>query len=164
MKFTESYMYDAPVTRVWDMLSDPTFVKARNAGLEIPNPHVESDAGESQILTTTSGEVPPSMIPPAAQRFLKGNTKFVIHEEWRLVNSTKIHGTLKAQGQGVPASLSADVQIVEVAGGSSKVTMNGDIKVNIPFLGAKLERQALGFAPRLIKADTEAASAWLSNH
>ncbi len=164
MKFTESYEYEAPVAKVWQMLSDPAFVTSRDENLEIPDPTVETNAQANQIVSTTSGEVPPSMIPAAAQRFLKGGAEFLIREEWRLVDATTIHGALRAEGKGVPAYLQAQVELRQTPAGNTKATMNGEIKVNIPFLGAKLEKQALSFAPKLIAADKKAATDWLAKN
>ena len=164
MQFTETYEYEAPVARVWEMLSDPAFVTSRDENLEIPNPTVETVAQENKVVSTTSGQVPPSMIPAAAQRFLKGGAEFLIREEWSLVDTSTIRGVLRAEGKGVPAFLAAQVELKQTAAGNTKATMNGEIKVNIPFLGAKLEKQALSFAPRLIAADKKAATDWLANN
>lgn len=162
MRFEESYNYDAPVAKVWKMLSAESFVKDRNANLQIPDPAVNITATDKSIHTITSGEVPPSMIPAAAQRFLKSGASFVINEEWNLVNPTEIKGSFKAQGKGVPAHLLASINLIQNASGTTDVTMHGEIKINIPFLGAKLEKQALGFAPELVQADGKAATDWLA--
>lgn len=162
MRFEESYTYDAPVAKVWQMLSAESFVKSRNANLQIPDPSVTITATDKAIHTVTSGDVPPSMIPAAAQRFLKSGTSFVISEEWNLVNPMEIKGSFKAEGKGVPAHLLASITLVQNASGSTDATMHGEIKINIPFLGAKLEKQALGFAPELVQADGKAAAEWIA--
>lgn len=164
MRFEESYTYDAPIAKVWQMLSAETFVKARNSNLQIPDPSVSISATDKAIHTVTSGDVPPSMIPPAAQRFLKSGTSFAINEEWNRVNPTEIKGSFKAEGKGVPAHLLASINLVQNASGTTDVKMQGEIKINIPFLGAKLEKQALSFAPQLVQADVKAAADWISAH
>ncbi len=162
MRFEETYKYDAPVAKVWQMLSDEAFVKSRNANLQIPDPSVTIQATDKSIHTTTAGDVPPSMIPAAAQRFLKSGASFVINEEWNLVNPMEIKGSFKAEGKGVPAHLLASINLVQNASGTTDVTMRGEIKINIPFLGAKLEKQALSFAPELVQADVKAATDWIA--
>lgn len=163
MKFTESYEYDAPLAKVWKMLSDPAFVIARDEALEIPNPNVETAADDTKVVSITSGDVPASMIPPAAQRFLKGGTSFLIREEWQRVNDTTVRGQMHAEGKGIPAGMHAEVTLKQ-EGSKTKAVMNGELTVNIPFLGAKLERQAISFTPQLIAADQKAATAWLANN
>lgn len=163
MKFTETYSYDAPLAKVWEMLSDPAFVAARDDALQIPNPKVETQANANQIVSVTSGAVPPEMIPAAAQRFLKGATSFVIREEWRRGAAGAASGKMTVEGKGVPASLKANIVLKE-AGDQTQVTMEGELKVGIPFLGPKLEKQAIGFAPQLVAGDQKAAQDWLANH
>lgn len=163
MKFTESYTYDAPLAKVWEMLSDPAFVTARDEALQIPSPTVQTTATADQITSLTSGSVPPDMVPAAAQRFLKGSTSFAIREEWRRSTDTTINGRMSVEGKGVPASLRATV-VLTAAGEKTKATMEGELKVSIPFLGPKLEKQAIGFAPQLVAGDQAAAAKWLASH
>lgn len=164
MKFKEVYEYNAPLDQVWKMLSDPAFVVARDENLQIPDPHVTTTATGHQIVSLTSGDVPASMIPDAAKRFLKGGTSFEIREEWRRVDATHAEGVMQAQGKGVPAHVNAKVVLTETPQRTTEAVMVGQIKISIPFLGPKLERQALSFAPQLIQADNAAATAWLAAH
>lgn len=163
MKFTESYSYDAPLDKVWQMLSDPEFVTARDEALQIPDPRVETKADGTNIVSVTSGEVPAGMIPAAAQRFLKGGASFAIREEWRRDSDKLATGTMDVQAKGVPVSLNANITL-KADGDKTGATMDGELKVSIPFLGPKLEKQAIGFAPQIVAGDQKAAQAWLSTN
>ncbi len=162
MRFTESYAYDAPIDKVWQMLGDEQFVKDRDANLQIPDPTVQTQTSGDRITSSTTGDVPASMIPAAAQRFLKGGASFAIREDWHKVGPKEIRGEFRAEGKGVPAHIAAHVRLVQNAKGMTDATMEGEIKVSIPFIGPKLEKQALAFAPQLIQADGQAAAKWIA--
>ena len=145
------------------MLSDPEYAADRAKVLKMTDPTVDSDDHEDSIKRTTTGGVPQDMLPAAAKRFISPSTKVLIKEEWRRVDNARIHGRLEVVGQGVPAGLHADVEI-KANGDVSDASMHGEVKVKIPLLGKRLEKEAVQFAPMLAQGEVDNAKKWLAAH
>lgn len=163
MEFKESFQYPTDINRTWEMLSDPEYAADRAEVLKMTNPSVDSDDHERSIKRSTTGGVPQDMLPAAAKRFISPSAKVVIKEEWKRVDNDRIHGHLEVSAQGVPAGLHADVEI-KAKGDVSDAKMHGEVKVNIPLLGKRLEKEAVQFAPVLAQGEVDNAKKWVAAH
>lgn len=161
MEFREQYQYPTPIDEVWAMFSNPAYSELRAEKLQMTDPTVRSQATDSEIKVTTTGGIPQDMLPAQAQRFISPNAQAVITEDWRRVGPGRISGSLSVAAQGVPAGLSATV-VLEADGDVTKATMQGDVKVQIPLLGRRLEKEAVKFAPELVKGERETAQEFLA--
>ncbi len=163
MEFNETYEYPADISRVWEMFSDQDYALERARELQMTSPSVEGSAKASEIKRVTTGGVPQDLLPNAAKRFIKPSAQVRISEVWRRSDSDQIVGQLQVVGDGIPASLKANVTL---RGGESttSASMSGDLSINIPFLGKRLEREAIGFAPQLAQAEVQIATKWLATH
>lgn len=163
MEFKETFQYPASIDRVWEMLSDPEYAADRAKELRITAPSVDSDAHENKVIRTTTGGIPQDEIPAAVKKFISPSAKATLKEVWERHGNERISGGIEVSAQGVPAHLNAHM---ELAGKSdvTDVTMRGELRVNIPLLGRRLEKEAIGAAPLLAKAEVENAQKWLAAH
>ncbi len=161
MQFKEEYTYDAPIDTVWKMFSDPGYASLRASKLQMTDPEVSADDSPDSIVSTTTGGVPTEMLPAAAKRFISPSTKAVFSEKWQRVGTDKIVGTIEVKAGGVPASLKADAELVG-NGDKTNVVLNGEVKVSIPIIGKSVEREAVKFAPEIVKGELETSKEYLA--
>ena len=161
MEFQERYVYPAPIEKVWEMFANPAYSELRAKKLMMTDPQVRSTATDSEIEVTTTGGVPQGMLPAAAKRFISPSTQVVLAEEWRRVGAGRISGSLSVSAQGVPAGLTSTV-VLEADGNQTNAVMKGDVKVQIPLLGRRLEAEAVKFAPELVKGERQTAEEFLA--
>ncbi len=161
MEFKEEYVYDAPIDTVWGMFANPDYSRLRAQKLMMTGPDVRNVAGADDIQVTTTGGIPQDMLPAAAKRFVSPSTKAVITEEWHREGPGRVIGALSVTGQGIPAALKAKVSLT-ADGNKTKAVMVGDLSIHIPLLGKRLEREAIGFAPELVKGEKETAAEFLA--
>ncbi len=163
MEFKEDYVYDAPIAKVWEMFSNPDYSKLRAQKLMMTGPEVQNVAGSDDIQVKTIGGIPQDMLPPAAKRFVSPSTKAVIAEEWHREGPGRVIGALSVTGQGIPAALKARVSLT-AEGNKTRAVMTGDLSIHIPLLGKRLEKEAIGFAPELVKGERETAAEFLAKN
>ncbi len=161
VQFKEDYVYNAPIAQVWDLFKNPAYSKARATKLQMSDPQVQQAGGANDIETTTRGGIPSEMLPAAAAKFLGPNSTAVITEKWHRDGDKRIVGQIKVAGQGIPAELKATATLTP-DGNKTKAVMEGEVSVHIPFLGRRLEKEAVKFAPELVKGEQETAAEFLA--
>lgn len=161
MEFNAEYQYQAPIDTVWNMFADPNYAIIRAKKLEMTDPKVEAHHTDQQTTSTTTGGVPTDMLPDMAKRFISPSTKAEFVEQWTRAGADKINGTIEVTAKGVPASLKASA-ILTANGDVTDVKMSGDVKVSIPFIGKRVEAEAVKFAPEIVKGEQETSAEYLA--
>lgn len=163
MKFTESYSYPANLDTVLKMYRDPAFSKARMAPGKFNDEKVEATGDDSNFTVTASAAVNAAMIPDKVRRFVPGTPHFTIEDQWKRTNDVEATGQTVLKVQGVPVSLTL-TSTLKQSGSDTLRTIEGELKVSIPLLGGKLEKQAVRYIPQVIKAEQDAAQQWLKDN
>lgn len=163
MEFKEEYEYDAPINAVWAMFSDPSYAALRASKLQLADPEVTVNASGDRISSTTRVAVPTEMLPAAAKRFISPNTKATLAEQWSRPSDDVIRGTMELSAAGVPGNIKL-ASVLTADGAKTKVTLNGTVVVTIPFLGKRLEAEAVKLAPMIVKGEQEASAEYLASH
>lgn len=163
VQITDSYTYPASLERIGQMFADPQYTRSR---LDVPgviDPQVDVVEEQGTLTLRVKASVDTSLLPSAAQRFVRSGLSLTITETWAPAQGNTRRGTTEVQVHGAPVSLRA----VSVLTGSTESTtraVNADLSVSIPLVGRRVEQQAAGKVRSLFARELEAARSWLEAH
>lgn len=161
MELTETLTYDADPATVFAMLCDRQWreqvCRAIHA-LEHTVTIAESAAG----LTVTTRRTLPAMVP-AAVRKLTGDTITLTQvERWGNPSGDGSRtADLEVTVAGQPAGMRGDIRLTPSGGGSIEV-VRGDVRVQIPFLGKRIEPEVVKAFRAAIREEGTVGRAYLA--
>ena len=149
--------------RVYATLTDEQFLRARLKRL----------GGERSELTAFSAldgatryslrqTVDAEHIPPVARAIIRGDLVIERTESWK-GSGGEYGGTVAASVPGVPGSVDAVTSLFDASGGSELV-FDGTVKVDVPFVGGKLEDLIVKQLTALLGAEARFTQDWLRTH
>ena len=155
MHYTLRLNYPAPVPAVGQMLADPAFA-AFAAEQTTPDGKVElvdvSGSADSGFTVTVRRKIPSSQIPAQFRAFAGAELEIRQAEVYEPEINGERKGTVALEIVGTPLIMTGTVKLVPTPDGTAQIYA-GDIKVDIPFFGAAIEkaaeepvREALAFA------------------
>lgn len=155
MKFTESLDYPMPASMVEEMSLDPDFVRTRWQSVSS-----SIDVEVTGRTVTTSALIDPTRLPSPIRSFITGDLVVTVIEEWDGEGEERRAHT-RLDVHGAPVELVMDSMVMGAP--QSKRTMTGQLRVKIPFLGARLESEAFTPMTRLLSAEADRAADWLAS-
>jgi hypothetical protein len=157
--------------RLHDTITDQSYwsdrineVGGEGATLEF-GPDPDGDPVEEGWFSVRSSHViPEEDLPPMITKMRGGN--LVIHrsEHWgRLENGAAV-GWFTVSVPGTPAQLRGDAVLSPNNVGGSAIRYSGEVKVSIPFLGAKIESTLSDQVVELLDKERDFTTNWLAAH
>jgi len=119
---------------------NPDFIKARSESVGARNVDV-TITGKDDVYTLTVMREMPSNAPRALSKFIPAWSKTTQIEVWKKDTNGFYIGTTEATVDGVSVSITGTMELSASDYGSVNV-METLIKVNIPFVGGKIEKFA----------------------
>jgi hypothetical protein len=140
MQLTSSLDFDADPARVSAMLTDRAFLERVCAASDAVDHSVEVTGNRTRVSRT--------LLAPASAATFTGEHVTVVEEvDWDDARPDGTRsGRLSLSIPGLPVAMGGTVDL-RAGGRGTTVTYAGDLKVNIPFVGRKLEESA---APAVI--------------
>ncbi|MFT0762579.1 DUF2505 domain-containing protein [Actinomyces sp. F1_1611] len=163
MQFSEKYEYPAGFDQIWEMYADPEFHAQRLSAAQLEEATVNAHLDGDDLTVELRGQVSPEAIPAQVSRFVKGRLSLSLMETWHRTGS-EATGRMTVDISGAPVKIGAELALTSPAAALTERAMTGDLKVSIPLLGPRLEKEAMRFIPMLVNAELSAAEAWLSSH
>ena len=154
MKLKETFTYpDTDVESVYALISDPTFREdavAAVGGTDIEITIEPSDGGH----TVTVIQTQPAQVPDFVKKFVGDSVKVKQTERW---GGPDVDGSRSADVKfsviGQPAEMLARV---ELSGeGDVSFVVDGDLKVNVPFIGRRIEPEIAKIISASLRSDVE---------
>ena len=156
MRFHHQLRYDAPPAAVRAMLADPDFrekvCQAQDAA--VTEVRVEPD-GESMHVVVDQSR-PSDDIPGFARKLVGDEIRIVQDERWSDATSADLHVTIP----GKPGELRGSVTLAPDGSGTVE-TIQGELKVDVPLIGAKLESLIAELLTVACDAEHEVGRTWL---
>ena len=157
MKFRHDMTYDAALADVSAMLDDPAYrdevMKAQ--GGTRGTFEIETDG---DITTAVVDQVQPATgLPSFATKLVGSEINIVQREEWSSAEYADLHVTIP----GKPGQLVGSISLVE-DGGTTTETVEGEITVNIPLVGGKLEKLIADMLRKALRAEENVARGYLA--
>ena len=156
-KLSYDLTYDAPLLAVGEMLMDPAFreevcdaqgvlrhtvtVSQEGGGMKVVVDQVQSAEG----------------IPGFARKFVGDEINIVQTEDW----TAPAKGNLHIAIPGKPAEMTGTALLTEDPDGTTE-TVNLSVKVNIPFVGTKIEGLVADLLSRALRAEHRVGVDWLA--
>lgn len=162
MRFDESYQYPMGFDQVWAMYSDPQYTIARFSEAQLSDVQTDVQANADVIDIQAKAFVPRSLMPDAAKRFVPERVTVNITEHWERTGPDSAKGTTLIKVEGLPVSLKGASTLKSSGDGTARALI-GELSVGIPFIGKRLEKQAVTYVPQIIKAELAAAQTWMES-
>jgi len=143
------------VDQVFATLTSPEWVATRaqsfGDGAQVTQHELRPDGG---VLLVVSRELPGG-VPGFLERFLPKDGRVVETFDWSpAAGDGTRRGTWKADIPGAPARLGGTMRLEPTAAGS-RYTIEGDVKVSVPFVGGKAEGFIAGMVEKLAAKEHE---------
>lgn len=138
--------YPAPPAAVAALLADAAFVAdvCEASGAETWDAEVEGDAS-GEFTVTSARTLPSTELPDSARRLIGQHVRVreVDHWEAPAADGSR-RGTLTLQVLGAPVTGSAEQHLVPEPDGTTRHTLVGELRANVPLLGSRIEKAASG--------------------
>ncbi len=161
MKLTEQHSYSAEPAAVWAMLTDPAFQTEVSEAIGATSHDVAIDADDDGG-TITVTRVLPANVPDFARKFVGETLTVVQTETWGPADGDgNRRADVRLDVQGQPAGMTS-VHALSPAGRGAVLDIEGEIKVKIPIVGGKLERELLKGVSAGLRVEQEVGQRYLS--
>ena len=157
MQLSHAAVYDAPLSEVYAMLTDPAFreLAARRSGvLEVSVDVTQHGEGHTVHMDQLQ---PVQGVPGFAKKFAGETTKAVVEEVWSSPHSA----ALVIETPGKPTRIEGSYTLSEL-GGRTTQSFQGGCKVSVPMIGGKLEKVLGELFVRGREHEAQAGQAWLA--
>jgi Protein of unknown function (DUF2505) len=146
------------IEEVRALLADPEFRKAVCTYQQVEDSAVtieEYDDGSMTVdLERSYGT---ALVPSFARKFVGATIDLVQREEW----VTPTEATFEVRIPGKPGEMSGTAVLAQ-SGADAVETVKMDVRVNIPFVGGKLEDLIAGLLKDAFRAENKVGVKWLS--
>jgi hypothetical protein len=144
--------------KVYGAMVDETYLRDRLAAIGGKDAQLVtySSTGDKTSYQLKQG-VPAEHVPSAVKAALGGDLVIQRTETWAAGA-----GTVEVAVNGVPGRLDGSFTVLD-NGSGSKLTLSGEVKVSIPFLGGKIEKLIAEQVAVLLDKENEFTSQWLAN-
>jgi hypothetical protein len=165
VKKKKTHTFDAPVERVFEMMTDPAshVAKAKRAGhqdIDI----VEEQRDETGLLIRIARTVHLEL-PGFAKKVLQPKNRIISTDEWRDNGDGTYGGTFSTEFKsGAPIDLKGSTKIAPDGDDKTTYEVEIDVSVKVPMLGKKLEKWAEGDVEEQLENEFAAGDEWLAKH
>lgn len=159
MKLTETLSLPMPAQDVAAMYADPRYATVRGEvlGAEKASSSVEGDV-QAAFTVSTDLSMPTDRVPDIARPFVGSSITVREVQEWSAPQADGSRtGTTHLVVVGTPASMTASVSMTPGAEGTTDIVIDGDLVAKVPVLGKRLEKAAMPYVSRVLKAEQKAA-------
>jgi Protein of unknown function (DUF2505) len=151
--------------QVHAVLVDPAFLRDRLTVLGGQGATLlEHRSADGKALFRLRHGVASDELPSTVRGFLKGDLVIERTEAWQRLEDGTNRGTVKAVIPGVPGHIEGGMRLTDDANGGSTLEMRGQVVVNIPLFGRKVEEIVAAQVVKLLQKESEYAAAWLAEH
>ncbi|HVL83053.1 MAG TPA: DUF2505 domain-containing protein [Pseudonocardia sp.] len=152
-----------PADEVYAVMTDPDFLKARLERLGGPGAALLDHAGDHagaryRVRHGLDARELPSMV----RSFLAGDLVIERHERWTREASGRYTGEVDVTIRGTPASAAGGMRLHDVDAGGSELLVRADARVDVPFIGGRIEEVIAEQVRNLLTAETAFTLEWLS--
>jgi hypothetical protein len=161
MKLNESYSYgDADLGAVYDLITSEEFrtESAEQAGATELDISVE-ESGGGHVVTIVRTQ--PAEMPDFVKKLTGDTVKVKQTEKWGPAQEGGDRtADVKVSIVGQPAEM-VGTALLSAAGGGTQFTLDGDVKVSIPFIGKKIEPEVAKAIKASLRHEVELGTARL---
>ncbi|WP_460960748.1 DUF2505 domain-containing protein [Parasphingorhabdus pacifica] len=162
-----------PASRVHGALIDIDYLRDRLRDLGGSKTElVEHTAGEDNVHYQLRQGVSAESLPSIARTVVGGDLMIDRSESWRREEDGHYTGEIAAEVAGAPCSITGSMWLRDllspIGNGEtqqvSEFVVEGSIRVNVPFVGSKLEDLVADQVQKLLASEEQYTSEWLFRH
>lgn len=166
------YSAEFPVdpTRLYEVLTDYAYWTDRIAEVGGEDSTLEFGPGsggepvpEDWFSVRSSHVIPASELPPTITKLRSGDLVIERAEHWGPLSDGQATGWFTVSVPGTPVQMRGDGAL-SADGGGSTIRYSGEVKVSIPFLGAKIESGLSSQVVDLLDKERDFTTRWLADH
>ena len=160
MKFEHTNSYSAPSSQVLAMLTTPEFrerVCEHQQALEHSVKITVGAGGATVVITRTQSM---QGAPGIARKMTGDSVQVVQREVW----GAGQRADFSMEIPGKPGYLRGTVELRDTGEGSCQEVFTGEVKVNVPLVGGKLEGMVGDMLRRALQSEGRVGAAWLEEH
>jgi hypothetical protein len=151
--------YAVPPRRIFDVLTDPEFLRARGERFGAPAPATVERAAAGAVVTTPR-QIPLNDVPSAFRRYV-GDGSLLQTDSFNDVSDERVAGTWVTDAGPAPVTMQGTHSIT-AAGTGSRYVVTADVKVSVPFVGGMLAGEVSKFLGQLVRKEQEFLAEWLA--
>ncbi|UVY82461.1 DUF2505 domain-containing protein [Brachybacterium sp. NBEC-018] len=159
MKLSENLTIPASAADAAAMYADESYAEVRRATLRASSAssRVEGDpAGAFTVRTEIA--MTTEKVPDVARRFVGATVTIREEQVWSAPGADGARtGTMSIDVAGTPATFTAALALTPQGEATSQVVIDGDLTVKVPLLGGKLEKTAVPYVSKVLRAEERAA-------
>lgn len=146
------------------MYADPQYAQVRGEALRAVAAHADVNGEAAGAFTVrTVLDLSTDSVPDMVRPFVGKRLRVSEVQEWSApADGSDRRGTMKLTVEGAPASLDAAMELVADPDGTTRITIEGDLVAKIPLMGARLEKAALPYISKVLRAEERSAAAYRS--
>jgi hypothetical protein len=153
--------YDATPAAVFAAFHDEKFVRAKYEALRYPEFDVLECSGDESGAVIKTRRLVPANVPGFAKKLFGDTTEMIQTDTWGAVGADGVRsGTWTIDVPGKPVSVKGTITLAP-DGDGAVVTIDGEMKANVPLIGGKLEKFAGEEAEKTLVDEYEFAKDWL---
>jgi hypothetical protein len=159
MRFEHTLRYEATPDEVFAMLGEVPFRERVCEAQHVTDCIVTVDRSGDAMSVRVDQKRPSEGIPSFARKFVGDTIHILREEDW----SSPTDAALDVSIPGKPGRLRGTVTLRPDGSGTAK-TVSGDLRVDIPLVGGKVEVLIAELLEHALEAEQRVGSAWLAEH
>jgi hypothetical protein len=159
MKLKEEFTYPAGAAKVFDLIEDPAFRKksAEATGGRDVDVDVKPSGKGVTITIVRSQPATSDKVPGFIKSFIGETVRVKQVETWSAPDADGNRtADISLHVQGQPAGMEGQAKLTNKAAGKAAFTVQGDVKVNVPFVGKKIEPFVAKVIQKSLQYDVDA--------
>lgn len=161
MRITETITYHAAVDVVYIMKTDPAFQERKCADSGALQHDVAVRQNGAGALVVTRRDLSTDGLPDFVKSIVGARLSVTETYDWKgAAADGSRDGTLIVEAAGAPVAMRGTVRVEPVEAGTN-LTIDGDLRANIPLLGSRIEKAAAPAFIRALRSEHESGRRWL---
>ncbi|CAN5166175.1 hypothetical protein BH18ACT9_BH18ACT9_06820 [soil metagenome] len=162
MKYSYQLNYAAAPDEVYAMLSDPAFREKVCAAGGATRHDVAVTSTGDQLTVVVDQTQPATGIPSFAQKLVGDEINVVQTERWSRAGTAALDVAIPGKPVHLKGTITLTGTVTGGGNGGTVQSVQGDLKVNIPMLGAKLERPIADVLTTALRNEERIGRVWLA--
>lgn len=162
MKLRETLNLPTSAAGATAMYADPEYAAIRRRTLGATGGSSQASGDPSGAFTvTTELQMPTDRVPDIARKFVGAAVTVKEQQDWSAPAADGSRtGTMRLEVAGTPAGMTGTLALAPTGEDSCTVTIDGDLVAKVPLLGPRLEKAAVPYVSKVLRAEEKAAASY----